>query len=760
MPIVDDIIITVLESQKLYKVNIKNEYGMKIPNVPPYIEGELMWSYIARLAYANGFQDVKWFLNTALDGFDKRRFARFREWNYDLDRPQIDALLSIDDIDWILGGTLYRAMLPFSSVFCSAKRIYNHSRLVGTDSGFLFRPESDIRDIRVCPECRNEDLKSGVFHLRTIHQMPGISLCPYHNAPLLRYVGEKGFELDTDSYEPMELSVQAEEVSHFLCDLWRLNPEFQLVDVLNVIKSKVLGASGKKNVDSVTIRKVMRNDQRVGALCESIPGLDSILCAKGWYRNRISPMALVPLLIVLFGSAQALCNAIEFPAWDEKAFRANIAADDRFDIVGTCQRSLVRLRCNVCGSSFISTPSAIIMGFGCPTCDEKMPEEDIIRRMVAISSCGTWEYRGGYSGAKDKIAVVEISTGRLETVKPREFIALGDVKQSKYKDGNIEYYKTIMKKYPDYELLSVEGSDSNKRKLRLLHKACGNEFTVLKRDFFTRPFCRACEAPFIHDYEREILEISNGEFRYSGIDGSGFMVATDGETTVRARRFYELKDRVNRSARNGGEKRDFAPVRQRIEWFMNNRQGEIVFLDDMCGFGERDVIRACCTRLVNEGRLKRLADGTYCNIGEEHSLAELLFSKFCIRHEHRIGVPVCDTLLENAGIIISNPKSVFGVHVADGIARNLRTCELNGKVVAKIASSPVPIPQKGWEALALVMTLEHSSLLSVWNQSVKAALAMWLTSRGVGEDDLRALSPHFSVHIIAMAVKLLLKEAS
>ena len=34
------------------------------------------------------------------------------------------------------------------------------------------------------------------------------------------------------------------------------------------------------------------------------------------------------------------------------------------------------------------------------------------------------------------------------------------------------------------------------------------------------------------------------------------------------------------------------------------------------------------------------------------------------------------------------------------------------------------------------------------------------TFRGVGEDDLRALSPHFSVHIIAMAVKLLLKEAS
>ena len=760
MLIVDDNITTVLESQNFYKVNIKNEYGMKIPNVPPYIEGELMWSYIARLARANGFLDVRSFLNTALEGFDDRKFAKYRDWNYDLDRPQIDALLSVDKIDWILSGTLYQAMLPFSSAFGSAKRIYNHSRLVTPDFGFFYRPDSDIRDIRVCPECRKEDMKSGIFHLRTIHQMHGISLCPYHDVPLVRYIGEKGFELDTDSYESMELPVQAEEVSRFLYDLWSLHPEFQLGDVLSVIKGEVLGQSGKLNIDSISLRKVMRNDQRVGELCKSIPGSDSILCVNAWYRHRISPTILVPLLIALFGSAHKLCDVIELPAWDGNAFRTDVSADGRFDVVGTCQRSLVRLRCNACGTSFISTPSAISMGFGCPTCDEGTSEEDIIRRMVTTSSCGTWEYREGYSGAKEKITVVEISTGRLENVKPGEFIMQGDVKQSKYKDGNIGYYKTIMEQYPDYELLSVEGPDSNMRKLRLIHKTCGNEFTVLKRDFFTRPFCRICEAPFSHDYEKEIMEVSSGEFHYSGIDDSGFMTATDGETTVKGRRFYELKNRVSRIVRNGGEKRDFTPLLQRIEWFMSSRHGEIVFLEDMLELGDRDAIRACCFRLVRNGRLKRLAEGTYCNIGENHSLAELLFSKFCIRHDRRIGVPVCDTLLENAGIILPSPKPVFGMHIENGIGRNLKICEMNGEIVARIAASPIPIPQERWEALAFVMTLEHSSLLSVWDSNVKMALAMWLKNRGIGEDDLMALSSFFSVPIIAMAVNLLLKEAS
>ena len=256
------------------------------------------------------------------------------------------------------------------------------------------------------------------------------------------------------------------------------------------------------------------------------------------------------------------------------------------------------------------------------------------------------------------------------------------------------------------------------------------------------------------------MEVSSGEFHYSGIDDSGFMTATDGETTVKGRRFYELKNRVSRIVRNGGEKRDFTPLLQRIEWFMSSRHGEIVFLEDMLELGDRDAIRACCFRLVRNGRLKRLAEGTYCNIGENHSLAELLFSKFCIRHDRRIGVPVCDTLLENAGIILPSPKPVFGMHIENGIGRNLKICEMNGEIVARIAASPIPIPQERWEALAFVMTLEHSSLLSVWDSNVKMALAMWLKNRGIGEDDLMALSSFFSVPIIAMAVNLLLKEAS
>ena len=42
---------------------------------------------------------------------------------------------------------------------------------------------SDVPELHVCPECMAEDEEP---YLHTVHQLPGVRMCPKHRIPLMR----------------------------------------------------------------------------------------------------------------------------------------------------------------------------------------------------------------------------------------------------------------------------------------------------------------------------------------------------------------------------------------------------------------------------------------------------------------------------------------------------------------------------------------------------------------------------------------------
>ena len=165
---------------------------MKLPfhlyNVPDYIEGEHIWSYISRLAEVNAFDSPEAFLNEIYSNFSYSRWKMFMTWGYEIERPFVTNLIAIEDMEnWIVTATLYRALLPFHSRWEQDNRIRKHAEEYDkTTSKILVMKPTYVENLVTCPSCIEEEQDNGTVHLHLVHQMPGITICPYHGTPLIK----------------------------------------------------------------------------------------------------------------------------------------------------------------------------------------------------------------------------------------------------------------------------------------------------------------------------------------------------------------------------------------------------------------------------------------------------------------------------------------------------------------------------------------------------------------------------------------------
>lgn len=80
-----------------HPVSIMMKLLFQLHNVPDYIEGEHIWSYIARLAEVNAFDSPEAFLNKIYSNFSYTHWKMFMTWGYEIERPFITNLIAIED---------------------------------------------------------------------------------------------------------------------------------------------------------------------------------------------------------------------------------------------------------------------------------------------------------------------------------------------------------------------------------------------------------------------------------------------------------------------------------------------------------------------------------------------------------------------------------------------------------------------------------------------------------------------------------------
>ena len=158
-------------------------------NIPPLMEDELLYSYIGRLADANGMS-VNTFTSTYIrdpknDGYPKSRIPGPSAAEYIM---KLCKVLDVNPADFYRKTTIYPGYAPLiranvqmhfvNSAFRGKKK---YPRLITT-------PKSEIKCLKYCPICMKKERKRyGFSWLHRAHHMPGVKVCYKHNVFLMQY---------------------------------------------------------------------------------------------------------------------------------------------------------------------------------------------------------------------------------------------------------------------------------------------------------------------------------------------------------------------------------------------------------------------------------------------------------------------------------------------------------------------------------------------------------------------------------------------
>lgn len=160
---------------------------MRLLNIPKMYKEELLYSYLLRLAEANGFTNPKTFFNHRgifPDKDDTRlRLDSLEDIGFLL--PQLSSYYTCAEI--IADHTVLPAYLPFMSkvkqyltVNAMIRKKRDYPNIVGhIMAGY-------IDDIYVCPDC----LKEG-HYLRRGHHLYGVKICHKHRTPLMKIIRDR-----------------------------------------------------------------------------------------------------------------------------------------------------------------------------------------------------------------------------------------------------------------------------------------------------------------------------------------------------------------------------------------------------------------------------------------------------------------------------------------------------------------------------------------------------------------------------------------
>ena len=175
-----------------------------IPNVIPPFEDELLYSYILRLADANGFDDISLFLKFYINdqkGLKNPTIKYYSEEPLNGLVKYLHPVLNADGsetdfLSFFLDHSMTRFFHAYQ-IYFPEDRLIREQFYTGKYLSSSVRYEFRNRPLLYfCPECMEEDMKKhGQHYIHRIHQNPYAHICPLHFCALKYYSGIPGEEL-------------------------------------------------------------------------------------------------------------------------------------------------------------------------------------------------------------------------------------------------------------------------------------------------------------------------------------------------------------------------------------------------------------------------------------------------------------------------------------------------------------------------------------------------------------------------------------
>lgn len=568
-----------------YPVRIRPESGIRL-NTPDIYEGEHIWSYLSRLANANGLADATAFMKEIgayISPFRKSQFLY--GFSCEVPYPEIDRILDIGTPnDWRLDATTYGLKSLFLSRYRQLSHLYSYSVLWKQKTSFWARHISDINTMQACPECLEEDIGEGTFHYHVEHQINSIEYCPKHGLMLVPVekreveTSKPTFSLMTGrSFYPMHLGLEELRELYAECRekdfigtaithasrkeerigmFWRAfmeeQPDGTMEDLQEAITSRLRERYRYK--ETWKLKMAILDDKDLDEYRPIGLNARSMQLTTDSPITYVNPNEAMGLIAGLFESPEDLFENLHVRSYREEFEKA---IHGRFELIGPYRESLITIRCLECGKTFPTTPLAIISELGCPECNKKLSNQEIMFRMFEKASAGRWYLDSEFKSLNDMISVISRETEEEISTSAERFL------------------------FYDDKLLPETQISPAKRKAYRDHKRMVEDTAILE----------------------------------------------DAGVPVDANSFKTLEH--------------IKPVVQ--DYMLTH---PVIFLPNLKKYGDERIIRNYCNRLATKGLLHNVDRGIYTT--SPMDVDDVIWAKYWITENNQKGAPVCESLLKLA----------------------------------------------------------------------------------------------------------------
>jgi len=458
---------------------------VKLPIVVPLMEDELLYSYLSRLAIINCFENLKRFTgNYVFSDKYENKSKKHVDVSYDIRddlyffASSLTGLKQNQTLPLYTHTSLFYGIAPLmlrsqSSHYIGLLSKYqNHSRI-------LSHAELMVQTLNYCEECKREDLsRLGFFYYRRGHQMPGVTVCYLHGCALTKYRGRIGKEFFED--QPGELLPtfkKSFEYAVFCKDFLDAKLECDRNALADVLKDKI--ERTKKNLDLNIYQNWKKGYDELSK--ESPATIMKYIRQKG----MVHPASLLTLLLYWFGTVSELKTNLCTEPSIKKTFVEEI--ENKYLMLSDWREDIVELQCMTCGTLFLSTPSRILSGWGCPVCDGKIDDHLLFQRLFDRVSKGEYELLSNFDGMGNLIHIKHYRCNNSYWIQAKRFLEQNVKCKCSYLQQESEIGKTLMNL--GFELRAFHADSQT---VTLCHSVCGSIFTKGYRFFLNKPQCPSC----------------------------------------------------------------------------------------------------------------------------------------------------------------------------------------------------------------------------------------------------------------------------
>lgn len=669
-------------TRRTYKVtNISP--SIMLGNIPDYHDGEYMWSYFSRLAESNGFRSSNEMFKTLWPA------PRWGRLPYECNTTEVGRLLRVEGTEWLAEATTFRYMRPFTTKDFQMQFVWKAAEKRPRPMKFFHSYFKGIPRLKVCPECMKEDLAEGGFRLHTLHQVPGVDVCPVHGCHLAEYkehaYGEDEIIPDTvmASEEDAEM---ARSFVQFIVYVKEHMDSISLDVTLAAIDRRLHKMLGLHEDKVLTLRFLFQDFEKKF----------NETCSFSYYKMQGSSIdvscknniAIYRVIRRLFDSPEDFCKEAEVFLDHDLHERFLQAIEGRLELVSDYHDDIVRVRCTECGCEFNATTLAITLMPSCPECGERKSEEDLFWSMLERAGGGRFSVIPGTLDSWREVAVTDRKKCEVLKVKAYDLIFHADIlkRTNVFLGGTIssfssESYYSMVEASGPFRLIGMVNASFYGRfgpELRIVHETCGKDFRVNSAEFINNPYCPHCAQA--EGMSSLISEMSGGFLTWKG-DVS--------------RKEYKVVAATGLELSADGPARLF----NSIYALMLERRGEKA--DDP----------------------------------EEHMVCLRYFLENCIdwgKGKRNI-YPACDSLLLHAGLHIRFPRHAV---IYDG--RKVPGYEEDGRTSLHLLNCRSALDDSNWRETAIILTAMHSGFISVAPEIARSVIKEWMEACGITVSSLSA----------------------